>query len=476
MKVRAQISMVMNLDKCLGCHTCSITCKTTWTNRRGAEYMWWNNVETRPGVGYPQRWEDQEKWKGGWKLENGELKLRVGGRLSRLFRIFYNPWMPSINDYYEPWSYTYEKLIEAKEGEKPLAEVRSSITQKPLTLERGPNWDDDLAGSPIYASSDPNLEKGITLEYERIFMFYLPRICNHCLNPSCVAACPSGAMYKREEDGIVLVDQSRCRGWRYCISACPYKKVYYNWSTHKAEKCILCYPRIEAGLPPVCAETCVGRMRYVGLLLYDAERIREAASAEESALLEAQLSIILDPNDPKIEEEALNQGIWKDWLEAAKKSPVFKMVKVWKIAFPLHPEYRTLPMVFYIPPLSPILRIFEGEELGKLEPEDIFPNVRNMRIPIAYLAKMFTAGNEDAIRKALEKLIAVRAYMRSISLGRPNLKVLSEVGLSEKDAREMYRLLAVAKYEDRFVIPKAHREQSLKASIEQGYAGLDELR
>ncbi|MEM0021279.1 MAG: nitrate reductase subunit beta [Fervidicoccaceae archaeon] len=476
MKVRAQISMVMNLDKCLGCHTCSVTCKTTWTNRRGAEYMWWNNVETRPGVGYPQKWEDQEKWKGGWKLENGDLKLRVGGRTSRLLRIFYNPWMPSIDDYYEPWSYTYEKLIEAKENEKPLAEVRSSITQKPLTLERGPNWDDDLAGSPKFASSDPNLEEGMRLEYERIFMFYLPRICNHCLNPSCVAACPSGAMYKREEDGIVLVDQSRCRGWRYCISACPYKKVYYNWNTHKAEKCILCYPRIEAGLPTVCAETCVGRMRYMGLLLYDAERIREAASAEESALLKSQLSIILDPNDPKIEEEALNQGIWKDWLESAKKSPVFKMVKEWKIAFPLHPEYRTLPMVFYIPPLSPILRIFEGEELGELEPEDIFPNVRNMRIPVAYLAKMFAAGDEDSVRKAIEKLIAVRAYMRSISLGRPNLNVLSEVGLSEKDAREMYRLLAVAKYEDRFVVPKAHREQSLKASIEQGYAGLDELR
>ncbi|MEM0241878.1 MAG: hypothetical protein QXV92_02320, partial [Fervidicoccaceae archaeon] len=230
------------------------------------------------------------------------------------------------------------------------------------------------------------------------------------------------------------------------------------------------------GLPTVCAETCVGRMRYMGLLLYDAERIREAASAEESALLKSQLSIILDPNDPKIEEEALNQGIWKDWLESAKKSPVFKMVKEWKIAFPLHPEYRTLPMVFYIPPLSPILRIFEGEELGELEPEDIFPNVRNMRIPVAYLAKMFAAGDEDSVRKAIEKLIAVRAYMRSISLGRPNLNVLSEVGLSEKDAREMYRLLAVAKYEDRFVVPKAHREQSLKASIEQGYAGLDELR
>ena len=95
-------------------------------------------------------------------------------------------------------------------------------------------------------------------------MFYLPRICEHCLNPSCVASCPSGAMYKREEDGIVLVDQAKCRGWRFCVSGCPYKKVYFNHRTGKAEKCTLCYPRIEAGLPTICSETCVGRIRYLG--------------------------------------------------------------------------------------------------------------------------------------------------------------------------------------------------------------------
>ena len=55
-------------------------------------------------------------------------------------------------------------------------------------------------------------------------MMYLPRLCEHCLNPSCVASCPSGAMYKRDEDGIVLVDQDACRGWRYCMTGCPYKK------------------------------------------------------------------------------------------------------------------------------------------------------------------------------------------------------------------------------------------------------------
>ena len=77
------------------------------------------------------------------------------------------------------------------------------------------------------------------LEFEKTFMMYLPRICEHCLNPSCVASCPSGAMYKRGEDGIVLVDQEQCRVWRMCVSGCPYKKVYFNWSTGKAEKCTL---------------------------------------------------------------------------------------------------------------------------------------------------------------------------------------------------------------------------------------------
>ncbi len=68
MRPMAQVAMVMNLDKCIGCHTCSVTCKQAWTNRRGMEYVWFNNVETRPGQGYPRRYEDQERWRGGWEL------------------------------------------------------------------------------------------------------------------------------------------------------------------------------------------------------------------------------------------------------------------------------------------------------------------------------------------------------------------------------------------------------------------------
>ena len=252
MRIRAQMSMVMNLDKCIGCHTCSVTCKNVWTNRRGMEYAWWNDVETKPGVGYPKRWEDQEQWKGGWQLDRkGRLRLKAGGKLRKLASLFYNPDLPSLDDYYEPWTYDYGNLTSAPPSKhQPVARPHSQVTGRRMDVGWGPNWEDDLAGAPERARMDPNLRDGaeekVRLEYEQAFMFYLPRICEHCLNPSCVASCPSGAMYKREEDGIVLVDQDKCRSWRFCVSGCPYKKVYFNWHTGKAEKCTLCYPRIEA--------------------------------------------------------------------------------------------------------------------------------------------------------------------------------------------------------------------------------------
>jgi nitrate reductase beta subunit len=156
------------------------------------------------------------------------------------------------------------------------------------------------------------VQKDIYGQFENTFMMYLPRLCEHCLNPACVASCPSGSIYKREEDGIVLIDQDKCRGWRMCVSGCPYKKIYYNWQTGKAEKCIFCYPRIEAGQPTVCSETCVGRIRYLGVLLYDADRIEEAASVERDRdLYEAQLGIFLDPNDPDVIRQASPTRGWR---------------------------------------------------------------------------------------------------------------------------------------------------------------------
>ena len=205
-----------------------------------------------------------------------------------------------------------------------------------------------------------------------------------------------GAMYKREEDGIVLVDQDACRSWRFCMSGCPYKKVYFNWQTNKAEKCTFCFPKIENGDPTICSETCVGRIRYIGIVLYDADRVKEAASVEDDQdLYEAQLDLILDPHDSEIIEQAKRDGIPEDWIEAAQESPVYKMAVEQKIALPLHPEYRTMPMVWYIPPLSPIVDAFDGH-LDTISSDVVFPAIDQFRIPIEYLANLMTAGDTEA--------------------------------------------------------------------------------
>jgi nitrate reductase beta subunit len=299
---------------------------------------------------------------------------------------------------------------------------------------------------------------------------YLPRLCEHCLNPSCVASCPSGSIYKREEDGIVLIDQDKCRGWRMCVSGCPYKKIYYNWSTGKAEKCIFCYPRIEAGQPTVCSETCVGRIRYLGVLLYDADRIENAASVENPKdLYKAQLGIFLDPHAAEVQEQARRDGVPEAWLEAAKISPAWKLAMEWKIAFPLHPEYRTLPMVWYVPPLSPIQSAANAGHVGEFGE---IPDVRSLRIPVRYLANLLTAGDEEPVVHALERMLAMRAFYRERQLERrDNLKLLEQVGLSVRTVEDMHRYLSIANYEDRFVIPTTHREYAENAYQLRGECG-----
>src|SRR6516225_2498159 len=148
--------------------------------------------------------------------------------------------------------------------------------------------------------------------------------------------CPSGALYKRGEDGIVLIDQKRCRGWRACVAACPYKKTFYNWSTGKSEKCILCFPRLETGQAPACFHSCVGRIRYLGAILYDAERIEAIAKRPNEELVEAHRSMILDPFDPAVIAAARRCGVHDSVIQAAQKSPVYQFVKVWKLALPPH--------------------------------------------------------------------------------------------------------------------------------------------
>jgi nitrate reductase beta subunit len=467
----AQMGMVMNLDKCIGCHTCSVTCKQAWTNRAGTEYVWFNNVETRPGQGYPRRYEDQETWRGGWTLNSrGRLKLKAGGRVRKLLGIFASPVQPKLADYYEPWTYDYRTLIDAPLGDDfPVARPKSLITGEDTKITWSANWDDNLGGVSEQGHLDPIVqrvrqqsEEKIKFDFQQTFMFYLPRICEHCLNPSCMASCPSGAIYKRAEDGIVLVDQDRCRGWRQCVTGCPYKKIYFNHKTGKAEKCHLCYPRIEVGLPTVCSETCVGRLRYLGLFLYDADRVTAAAATpNEKDLYAAQLDLILDPHDPQVVAAAREQGIPADWLDAARRSPVYALAKTYKVALPLHPEYRTMPMVWYIPPLSPIVDLLRDQGHDAESPGVLFGAIRALRIPMEYLAELFTAGEVGEIERVLSVLAAMRAHMRNITLEQPqDESIAASVGMTDQSMREMYRLMAIAKYEERYVIPKAHVEQA----------------
>ncbi|MFD0558935.1 respiratory nitrate reductase beta subunit [Stackebrandtia endophytica] len=462
-RVMAQVAMVMNLDKCIGCHTCSVTCKQAWTNRSGVEYVWFNNVETRPGQGYPRRYEDQERWQGGWKrTAGGRLKLVAGGKLKKLATIFANPKLPRLQDYYEPWTYDYDNLVNAPLGDDfPVARPQSLITGKPTEITWSANWDDDLGGAPQLATQDPvvqQLGERVRMEFAETFMFYLPRICEHCLNPSCVASCPSGAMYKRAEDGIVLVDQDRCRGWRMCVTGCPYKKVYFNHKTGKAEKCTLCYPRVEVGMPTVCSETCVGRLRYLGVILYDVDRVGEAAAVENPHdLYESQLDLFLDPMDQRVRQAALRDGIPQHWIDSAARSPIYTLAKRFRLALPLHPEYRTMPMVWYIPPLSPVVDALSRTGHDGEDADNLFAAIDTLRIPVEYLAELFSAGDPAPVTAALQRLAAMRSHMRAVNLEQtPDPDIADRVGLTARDITDMYRLLALAKYDDRYVIPTAY--------------------
>lgn len=492
MNVRAQVSMVFHLDKCIGCHTCSIACKNIWTDRKGAEYMWWNNVETKPGTGYPTKWEDQGVYNGGWRKDGDDIELRGAGKLRGLVNIFHNPHLPVIDDYYEPFTYKYLDLIESPSmDDQPTARPISLITGKPINIKMGPNWDDDLSGTPDYARKDPNLEglsdaeREAMFQLEKLAFFYLPRICNHCLNPACVASCPSGAIYKRGEDGIVLINQKVCRAWRMCVTACPYKKSYYNWGTGKSEKCILCYPRLESGYAPACMHSCVGRIRYLGVMLYDADRIHETACADDRNLIDSQLDIILNPFDEEVLRAAAANGIANSTLKAAQNSPVYRFVKEWGMALPLHSEFRTLPMLFYVPPLLPVMAklttVNNEEQSQKLDSrakhwpdnwlydtstDELWGTIEQARMPLKYMANLFSAGDESKIVDVMKKLLAIRMHRRSVTVGdvdaQKTERMLSEAGLNSLSADEIYYLTSLAKFDDRFVIPASHREQAIE--------------
>jgi nitrate reductase beta subunit len=206
------------------------------------------------------------------------------------------------------------------------------------------------------------------------------------------------------------------------------------------------------------------------VLLYDADRIQEAASVERDRdLYAAQLGIFLDPHDPQVIAQARVDGIPDAWMEAARRSPVYKMAVEWQVALPLHPEYRTLPMVWYVPPLSPISSAANAGHLGA---NGEIPDVNALRIPVKYLANLLTAGDTAPVVRALERMLAMRAYQRSRHVEkRENLEVLRQVGLTRAQVEDMYQVMAIANYEDRFVIPTAHRELDEDAYDLRGSCG-----
>ena len=168
-------------------------------------------------------------------------------------------------------------------------------------------------------------------------------------------------------------------------------------------------------------------------------------------------------------DEARRQGIPDSWLESAQRSPVYKMAVEWKVAFPLHPEYRTLPMVWYIPPLSPIQAAAESGKLGR---NGILPDTASLRIPVQYLANLLTAGDQPPVIRALDRMLAMRAYMRSKHVApEPDLAVLEQVGLDAATVEDMYHIMAIANYEDRFVIPSSHKEMAEDSFNEKGSCG-----
>ena len=275
-----QFAAVFNTNRCIACQTCTMACKSTWTFSKGQELMLWNNVETKPFGGYPQSWDvhalDLLGPQPGWDASQAGSDTPYG-------------------------VYQGQTLFEAAKGRVDGSGQQAVGYLPPDADWRSPNYYEDTANkfSP----------EGAVLPVHQSFFFYLQRICNHCTYPACLAACPRKAIYKRPEDGVVLIDQSRCRGYRACIEQCPYKKPMFNQQTHISEKCIACYARLEGADPLTegeamvtrCISACVGKIRLQGFI-----------------------------DDPK--------------------SPVYYLVRKEKVALPLYPQFGTEPNIYYIPP------------------------------------------------------------------------------------------------------------------------------
>jgi nitrate reductase beta subunit len=210
----------------------------------------------------------------------------------------------------------------------------------------------------------------------------------------------------------------------------------------------------------------VGRIRYLGVLLYDADQIEATAKLSDAELVDAHRKMILDPFDPEVIKAAKANGIHDTVIESAQASPVFKFVKRWGIALPLHIEFRTLPMLFYVPPLLPILGNGQGDTYDATS-ENLFGALDKARLPIEYLASLFSAGNVGKVRYALRKMMAVRYVRRQATVGDvPAAMVealLAEADCTREQAEAIYRLTSLPTFDERFVIPPAHREEAIAA-------------
>ncbi len=297
-----QFAFVFNINRCIACQTCTMACKSTWTFNKGQEHMWWANVETKPYGGYPHHWD----------MKTLQLleEANPGGQV----------WKgPAGEDPQKPYGeFTGKTVFEGRETSlKP--DSSRVLGYLPTDEEwNSPNLYEDNPVGKRGVRDDYKMDGGERLPVHNSWFFYLARICNHCSYPACLAACPRQAIYKRPEDGIVLVDQAECRGYRKCVEACPYKKVMYRGNTRISEKCIGCYPRVEGSDPesegePMetrCMAACIGQIRMQGLV--------------------------------KMEED----GSWAE----DRQHPLYYMVKVAKVALPLYPQFGTEPNGFYIPP------------------------------------------------------------------------------------------------------------------------------
>lgn len=320
-----QFAFVFNTNRCIACQTCTMACKSTWTFSKGQEAMWWNNVETKPFGGYPHHWDA--------KLLSMLEAVNPGGQV----------WdAEKSGPAQQPYGVFKGKTIfEAAPYRVGPEGPQSVVGYLPTEAEwAAPNMYEDSATGGKWK---PGRFNGTTsLPEHRVWFFYLARLCNHCTYPGCLGACPRQAIYKRPEDGIVLIDQERCRGYRKCVEGCPYKKVMYRPTTNTSEKCVGCYPRIEGKDPEIspdgapaetrCMSVCVGKIRLQGLV----------PIAESGQWL-------VDP-----------------------ENPLYFLIRERQVALPLYPQFGTEPNGFYIPPRW---------------------------VPRGYLQQMFGPGVEKAIEQ-----------------------------------------------------------------------------